>query len=89
MNIFKKVQVFRLHIQDDAVFWIKVQKAVCILACLRDEHIRPADLKIAVDCLQDTADRDGRVCVCRKENLADHRGGRCFSVVPATAIAFL
>ena len=80
VQVFKKVQVIRIHIQNNTDFREKVQETVGIFACFRNKKVRSADTDIAFDRFQDTADRDCRIQVCCKSNMRKHRGCGCLTV---------
>ncbi len=79
-KILKEIQMLCLNVEDDAVFRTEIQKAVRVLTCLRQKRLGVADAQIAAERFEDTSDRDGRIGVCREQDLADHGGGRGLSV---------
>ena len=63
VNVLEKVQMIRIHIQNDADFWEKAKEAVGIFTGFGDKGFRIPHTDISVDCGQNTAHGDRRITV--------------------------
>ena len=75
LNIFEKVQMIGIHIQDHADFWEKAEKAVGIFAGLGHKGLRLPHTDIASDGRKNAAYADGRVAGSFQKDLGNHGSG--------------
>ena len=60
-KILEEVQMIFLNIEDDTDLRIKMKETVCILTGFCDKSLRLSNADVTTDCLENTADRNGRI----------------------------